>query len=236
VTASTPETFPPAEEPIHFGKPPVTEVVLSVQFTGDAIDLEVLGRVASRVKTDFPARQQQPPLPKMTAEQSYPGYNEIRREFIQHLDALLADVQEVAPSAADIDFCELIYVNQLAQEGTPAKGPHPPLSRFIRFLQPFSGEEFLPEAEDSRLQARWRIQSGGDEPRGRLYMAAEPGYRQPGDLPMYLLTLTARLVGEHMDLTGAVALLDEGHNWAARGFRDLTTDEMHHAWEMEVDD
>lgn len=61
----------PAGQPVNFKDPPVTEVVLAIQFEHKAIDLEVLAEFTRRVKADFPHRAQRPPLPPM--EEPSPG-------------------------------------------------------------------------------------------------------------------------------------------------------------------
>jgi len=58
----------PADQPVNFREPPVTEVVLAMQFERAAIDLEVLADFATRVKADFPQRDQRPPLPPMAED------------------------------------------------------------------------------------------------------------------------------------------------------------------------
>src|SRR4051794_1509494 len=60
--------FPPPEQPVSFERPPVNEVAFAVQFVGDAIDLEVLGAIAGRLKERFPVRQQHPPLAPMVED------------------------------------------------------------------------------------------------------------------------------------------------------------------------
>jgi uncharacterized protein (TIGR04255 family) len=55
----------PDPQPITFGRPPVNEVALAIQFSAPLIDVEVLGALTTRVKQDYPGRQQQPPLPRM---------------------------------------------------------------------------------------------------------------------------------------------------------------------------
>lgn len=279
----TPESLVAVDQPVSFVHPPVSEVVFAVQFTGDAIDLEVLGGLATQVKARFPLREQHPPLFPMsedfgvaaqgpqivfktepelprtwfvtedgvrlvqaqadrfafnwrrrTPDQQYPRYKALRDEFIKHLEAVIKAVTAVNPSAVPMNVCELTYVNELAVSESQPRSSHPPLGRFLRALGPLGGPEFLPEAEDARLQARWQIPAeAGDAPRGRLYASAEPAYRRNTNVPIYLLTMTARMVGAIVDAPAAFALLDVAHDWIVRGFKDLTTAEMHGIWQLE---
>jgi uncharacterized protein (TIGR04255 family) len=170
---------------------------------------------------------------QVLSEQLYPRYEGLRGEFSSHLQQLSAVIAETNAAPLGIDVCELSYVNHLATV-EPSAG-HPPLSRFLRYLAPMAGPDFLPEAEDARLQARWLMRASvpdsGSQPIGRLYAEATPVFQVGGE-PAYLLTLTARMVGEELDRAGALALLDIGHEWIVRGFKDITTDEMHHTWDL----
>jgi uncharacterized protein (TIGR04255 family) len=66
VTLAEPPT--PADQPVNFQDPPVTEVVLAIQFAERVVDLEVLAEFTRRVKDDFPGRSQRQPLPPMQEE------------------------------------------------------------------------------------------------------------------------------------------------------------------------
>jgi uncharacterized protein (TIGR04255 family) len=48
---------------VSFERPPVVEVILSMQFAPDTVDMEAYGRFARDVRADLPIRQRQPVLP-----------------------------------------------------------------------------------------------------------------------------------------------------------------------------
>ncbi|MFL5845288.1 MAG: TIGR04255 family protein [Solirubrobacteraceae bacterium] len=54
-----------ALQPVTFRRPPVSEVALAIQFDSPVVDVEVLGQLVSRLKSDYPDREQQPALPPM---------------------------------------------------------------------------------------------------------------------------------------------------------------------------
>lgn len=273
--------FPPAEQPVSFVDPPVTEVAFAVQFAAPAIDLEVLGEIAGRAKGAFPRREQHPPLPPRLEEfgtipqgpqiifqttpelprtwfvtedgtrviqaqadrfaynwrrtgpkQAYPRYNVLRLEFIEHGSPVIESVALANPEAGPIDAVELTYVNELCAPDSQPRSAHPLLSRLVRSLDPMGGE-FLQEPEDTRLQARWRINNDDGSPLGRLYASADPAFRRD-EVPIYLLTMTVRLLAAGADAEAAVSLLDAAHLWIVRGFKDLTTKEMHDIWDLET--
>lgn len=61
-------------EPVTFERPPVNEVVLSVQLSGPAIDeVGVLADYWPSIRADFPQHQKQPPLPRVVEDFSLPG-------------------------------------------------------------------------------------------------------------------------------------------------------------------
>lgn len=271
--------YPPAEQPVSFRDPPVTEVAFALQFADAVIDLELLGEIAGSAKAEFPRREQHPPLPPMIEEfgmapimpqiifqtapmlprtwflsadgsrliqvqsdrlgynwrrddltRSYPRYDRLRNDLIRHV-LPAANSVAASTSAAGINAVELSYVNQLRASGAGRRGPHPPLGLFLKVVASFRGD-FLGEQEDARVQARWRIPGNSGEPIGRLYATAEPGFDRD-ETPIYLLTLTARILAAHADPPAAIALLDLAHSWIVRGFKDLTTDEMHATWGLE---
>src|SRR3954469_22670112 len=52
-------------QPVTFRRPPVAEVALAVQFDAPVVDVEILGQLVTRLKSEFPDREQQPALPPM---------------------------------------------------------------------------------------------------------------------------------------------------------------------------
>jgi hypothetical protein len=63
---SPPPTLP--EDPVTFARPPVAEVALAVQLDRPVVDLDVLAEITPRVRSEFPRREQHPPLPPMTED------------------------------------------------------------------------------------------------------------------------------------------------------------------------
>lgn len=57
---------------VTFRYPPVSEVVLAVQFSEAVVDLEVLASFAASVKEEFPHREQHPPLPPVIEDFGIP--------------------------------------------------------------------------------------------------------------------------------------------------------------------
>ena len=137
------------------------------------------------------------------------------------------------PGIVLINAVELTYVNELSAPDAQPRSAHPRLSRFLRSLDQMGGD-FLEEPEDTRLQARWLIKDEAGAPIGRLYASADPAYRRD-EVPVYLLSMTARLLAEESTTEALVRLLDVAHLWNVCGFKDLTTREMHKLWGLQTE-
>jgi hypothetical protein len=90
---------------------------------------------------------------------------------------------------------------------------------------------FLPEAEDGAIRLRFVIRDRGVTPIGRLHVALQPGWKKADNSPILLMNLTARGAPLGEGISGAFDFFDLGHEWIVKGFADLTTAEMHRAWE-----
>jgi uncharacterized protein (TIGR04255 family) len=170
----------------------------------------------------------------------YPRYGALRERFEELLKLLTDALDEIGQSHA-INICEVTYVNPIEVPRTEkledGRSPmHPDLAKIINRVRTRPRDAFLPEAEDAQLQARWRIPSaevGGDHaPAGRLYLSAVPGLKPKGNVPIYLVNLTARLLTLHGDNKSAMEALDVAHKWVVLGFKDLTTPQMHRHWKL----
>lgn len=170
---------------------------------------------------------------RVDAGHPYPRYKALRPEFIEHALPVIESVASVTGNPDLVNAVELTYVNELRAPDSQPRSGHPLLSRFLRSLDPMGGE-FLQEPEDTRLQARWRIPDESGAPIGRLYASAEPAFHRD-EVPVYLLTMTARLLASGADAETTINLLDAAHLWIVRGFKDLTTDEMHNTWGLETE-
>jgi uncharacterized protein (TIGR04255 family) len=171
---------------------------------------------------------------KMSGEEPYPRYAEVRRRMSELIESLRSAVDAVGAQDVPIDFVELSYFNEISVPGAKPGDPHPNLASFLRVIDWTSDQAFLGTPEDSQLQARWRIPPeqlppGADV--GRLYASILPGLSATTQTPLYVMNLIARIVppiGASVD--GALDIVDVGHDWIVRSFADLTTEEIHEQW------
>lgn len=173
---------------------------------------------------------------QMGPDDEYPRYEELRRRTGELLTLLTNCVDgrprsEPGPSRVFPNLCEVVYVNPVEARASASSTKHSDLSHVLNRVRGRPRGSFLPDAEDSQLQARWLIPSvGEDMPRGRLYLSATPQVKTPENLPIYMINLTARTIPSSSDHSGVMSALDVGHEWVVLGFRDLTTARMQERW------
>ena len=162
--------------------------------------------------------------------EGYPRYRGIRDRFAAVLSVLADAKAEVGGQMPDLNFVEVVYVNQLAADAGEGR-VHPDLGDLLTPIVPGRLGAFLPQAEDGQLRLRYRIPSSGNEqPEGRLYVTAEPAFRPGTPEPLFLMVLTARLPVNGLQLENSYMPLDLGREWIVNGFKDLTRPSMHTIW------
>jgi hypothetical protein len=123
--------------------------------------------------------------------------------------------------------CEVSYVNHVISGNLWHR--HGELHRFLRLSgEPEGG--FLPTPEQAQLATQYVIADEAENPIGRMHVSAQPGYLTGSNVPMYVLTLTARGKPEGDGLPGILRFLDRGREWIVKGFVDMTTEAAHKEW------
>lgn len=270
------------DHPVTFARPPVNEVVLSIQFANQASDdAMLLAEFWPRIKDRFPTLERQPPIAPVIEDFSSPpqsgsielefgtqpfpqrywcisesGYDLIqiqkdrflvnwrkqgddipypRYEHVREGFSDLAPIFQEAVSPAsplEIVQCEITYINQI--KASPESGfGHMELSRVLRLFKDQISLEAVPPAEDTQFQSRHVLRRDGDEPFGRFYIAASPGFRSSDNAPVYGVTLMSRGAPITPDLDGAINFFDDGHDRIVRTFKEITTEDMHEEWGLE---
>jgi uncharacterized protein (TIGR04255 family) len=173
---------------------------------------------------------------RLAATQPYPHYDALRPRFEEDAADFFSFIAELGHEPPPIGQAEVTYVNAIPV-GDSGSG-----ELLAKLVAPWSGEmsdSFLPEPDDVALTVRYRIPGPDGEPVGRLYITAQPSYRQNPEgriEELILLQLFARGAPIGSGLTGALAFLDRGHEWLVRAFKSVTTPEFHHEWGLHSDD
>ncbi len=165
----------------------------------------------------------------------YPRYATLAQEFSRHLRTFLAVVDEAGHTDAQAAWCELTYINSVPA-GEPG-GAHGQLARILNCFVRDPVREVMPPVEDTQLQQRFRLVGPGGVPFGRLYLTAVPGYQKADLVPVYMITLVGRgrPFGGDDRVASIFEFLNEAHQLIVRGFRELTTRELHLEWGLVED-
>jgi uncharacterized protein (TIGR04255 family) len=268
------------DHPVTFARPPVNEVVLSIQFANQASDdAMLLAEFWPRIKSRFPTLERQPPIASVVEDFSsppkpgsielefgpqafpqrywcisepgndliqfqkdrflinwrkqgddipYPRYEHVREGFSE----LAPIFQEAVSAPLEITQCEITYINQI--NASPESGfGHMELSRVLRLFKDQISLEAVPAAEDTQFQSRHVLRHDDEEPFGRFYISASPGFRNSDNAPVYGVTLMSRGAPTTPDLDGAIGFFDDGHDRIVRTFKEITTEDMHQEWGLE---
>jgi uncharacterized protein (TIGR04255 family) len=159
----------------------------------------------------------------------YPRYEPIRDKFRAEVDILEQFLNEEGLGSLDINQCEVAYVNQIEPSGVWDR--HGELHRVLKYWVLPSDHLFLPEPESVGVRLRFVILGQDNKPIGRLHAGVEPAWRQQDNLRIIVLNITARGVPVGVGVDGAFDFFDLGREWIVKGFADLTSREMHRAWE-----
>ena len=158
----------------------------------------------------------------------YPRYPYVIKNFESVLETIVNffiefELGELKP----IEY-ELSYINhiQKGQEWNTADD----LPRiFSDFVWRETTGRFLPSPEN----VTWQISFPIPEKRGYLVVNLKQAIRTEDKIPLFVLELTARGLGESTIKNGIREWFDVAHEWIVRGFTDLTNPEMHRFWERE---
>jgi hypothetical protein len=125
---------------------------------------------------------------------------------------------------------EVTYVNHVPAGSNWNR--HGELHKIVNFLAADGAKRwsFLRDPEDVRCALRFVMADKDGQFLGRLNVDVQPAFLTDSEVPIFVLTLTARgrPIGAGTD--GVLAFLDSGREWIVRGFADLTTTEMHQIW------
>jgi uncharacterized protein (TIGR04255 family) len=163
---------------------------------------------------------------KVESSLLYPRYGQLRQELLRYLGELQEVLTAEGKPLLQPNWCEVTYINHV---GPDSEGQRVPLHEVVTLANAV-GDGFLPAAEDAQAAARFRIVEEG-RPIGRLTVSVNPAFRATDKVPIWVLTMTARIRSEP-SVDAALARLDLGREWLSRSFRQLTTSRMHEQWQL----
>ena len=166
---------------------------------------------------------------KLEGMEPYPHYEPIREKFRGEVAVLEQFLRDEKLGTLAVNQCEVTYVNHVEPSGVWDR--HGQLEKVFSMWSGLVNSSFLPDPEDAGLHMRFVIPDGTGKPIGRLHVVVHPAWKKTDNSPILALNLTARgaPIGEGTE--GAFTFFDLARRWIVKGFADLTTPEMHRAWE-----
>jgi uncharacterized protein (TIGR04255 family) len=125
--------------------------------------------------------------------------------------------------------CEVTYVNRVAL--TDVDRSRGPFGSVLADVSP-GARDYVPAPESASYSAAYAMHESDDNIRGRLHVTARSALDLPDREPIVLLNLTARGRPLEPTIDAALRFCDVGRRWIVRGFKDLTTSEMHERWRI----
>ncbi|MGH7825503.1 MAG: TIGR04255 family protein [Candidatus Binatia bacterium] len=154
----------------------------------------------------------------------YPHYDQLRPKFSEEWQRFCRFLEEVGIESPDVNQCEVTYVNHIDVDLGPKSSVD--LHKVITCWSGKRSGNFLPEQESVSFNSRYLL----PEKKGRLHVAMQPVIRRRDAKEILRLNLTVRGKPNSSELNDIVEWLNLGHDWAVRGFADITTPEMHQIW------
>lgn len=167
---------------------------------------------------------------RLEREDIYPRYENVRDRFSDELRRFEAFLEQEQLGSPVPELCEITYFNHV--EAGSKWQHHGELHQVLRLWKPDFGESFLARRQVEATAVSFQLLMKNDDGNafGRWRVSVQPGYARNGEVPIFVITNTARgrPLGEGID--GALRFLDLGHDWTVRGFAAITTDTMHQVW------
>lgn len=164
---------------------------------------------------------------KTKPEDTYPHFEQLRETMVQRFELFAGFVRENKLGEIVPNQCEVTYINQI--ETCSVWNHHAQVGKVLNVMTPEFKEKSLPTPELFRFSAQF-VMGDPEAPTGRLHLEFQPVFRASDRKPIYAMNLTARGKPLSEDFDGAVAFFDVGRSTIVRGFKDLTTPEMHKEW------
>lgn len=167
---------------------------------------------------------------RLKPEDSYPRYPAIRTRFETEFAIFERFVESEKLGRIVANQCEVTYINQI-QSGV-AWDKHAQVGKVLNIMAPEFKEEGLPIPEQFRFAAQY-LMGPQSAPTGRLHLDFVPAFRAADRKATFMMSLTARGKPMGDGFQGVLQFFDEARANIVRGFRSLTTPEMHREWGIE---
>lgn len=166
---------------------------------------------------------------KISKDGIYPRYeNHIKPNFLSDFTKFTTYLKDNEVGDVVPNQCEVTYINHLTYDGYD----HSKLTEMISIVNASYNHVGNIQFEDSRLNFRNIILDEENHFQGRLHLNIEPAFRSEDDMPIAVLSLTARGKPLSSDQAGIEAFFDIGREHIVNNFKAITTKKMHSLWGM----
>lgn len=161
-------------------------------------------------------------------QSDYPRYDHVIKNFESVLNTIedffgKFELGELKPIE-----CELTYINHIPKgQGWNTIDDLPRI--FLDFAWKQTNGRFLPNPE----KVFWKTEFPLQEDKGHLFVNLKQAIRTEDKIPLLVLELKTRGIGESATKEAIREWFDVAHEWIVRGFTDLTTPEIQKIWERE---
>lgn len=270
-----------------YERPPVIEVVASVQFEPlAAAGLVHFGLLWERFRNSFPKTEQKPPLTQVVERlgvapsrrgfqlslveepsmarlwfvnepgdelvqvqadrfirnwravaglhNAYPRYDDcIRPRFEEDYRTFLNFVSDESLGSVEPNQCELTYINHILPNEHWKS--HSDLHSVLRYWPDSASGLLSMEAEAINFGVAYRLNDDKGDFIGRLHVSAQSAFLPPRagsdqQVPIFVLTLTARGRPLGKGIEGVLEFFDVGRSVIVDSFDRMTTTTMHEVW------
>ncbi len=158
-------------------------------------------------------------------ENAYPRYDHVIKNFESVLNSIVFFFDEFKIGKLKPVEYELSYINHIPKgQGWDTIDDLPGI--FPDFVWKQTKERFLPNP----IKVAWQTEFPLQEKMGHLIVNLKQAIRTEDKVPLLVLELTARGIGESTSKEVIREWFDMAHEWIVRGFTDLTSPEIQKKW------
>jgi uncharacterized protein (TIGR04255 family) len=161
-------------------------------------------------------------------QNDYPRYSNVIKNFEKTHDIIMKFFNEFEIGKLEPIECELSYINHIPKDQV-WNTIDDTVKIFPDFVWRQISGRFLSNPEKVTWQSSYPLQKA----KGNLNVSLKQAIRNEDKVPLLILELTARGIGESTNKDGIREWFDVAHEYIVRGFVDLTTPEVQKVWERE---
>lgn len=165
---------------------------------------------------------------KVETSDEYPRYHHVREQFAIDLANFCNFLESEGIGEFQPTQCEVSYINNIEQSDD--WNNHSQLDKVLAMWNPGKVGNLLSNLESGRVATQHVVRSSDGDPIARLHISTQPAYSAADNQPIFVMNITARGAPFEQSIQGVLAFIDKGRELIVRGFKSVTTPEMHKVW------